>query len=183
MAHIAGLVAAGVHPSPVPHCDVVTTTTHKTLRGPRGGLVLSDDEDVAKKIDGATRGLRSKRLWTAARISASSLEEMKEMAAQQREEWMQFGHELTVQHGPEQAERTKANRIQNERGSVTAPIEAHDRNREGAQSGGAQSGAVPDGGFYWAPAARAGGRRRAVRAGSRRNTPEPRSVTRVDIHA
>tara|TARA_B100001059_G_scaffold1560_1_gene1306 strand:+ start:14536 stop:15828 length:1293 start_codon:yes stop_codon:yes gene_type:complete len=51
IAHIAGLVAAGVHPSPFPHAHVVTTTTHKTLRGPRGGLVLSDDEDIAKKID------------------------------------------------------------------------------------------------------------------------------------
>ena len=52
MAHIAGLVAAGVHPSPVPHCDVVTTTTHKTLRGPRAGLVLCREEQ-AKKIDRA----------------------------------------------------------------------------------------------------------------------------------
>ncbi|MHC4106452.1 MAG: serine hydroxymethyltransferase, partial [Planctomycetota bacterium] len=51
IAHIAGLVATGVHPSPFPHAHVVTTTTHKTLRGPRGGLILSDDEDVAKKID------------------------------------------------------------------------------------------------------------------------------------
>ena len=51
IAHIAGLVAAGVHPSPFPHAHVVTTTTHKTLRGPRGGLALSDDPEIAKKID------------------------------------------------------------------------------------------------------------------------------------
>ncbi len=51
IAHIAGLVATGVHPSPFPHAHVVTTTTHKTLRGPRGGLVLSNDEAIAKKID------------------------------------------------------------------------------------------------------------------------------------
>ena len=53
MAHIAGLVATGRHPSPVPCADVVTTTTHKTLRGPRGGLILSNDPDLAKKIDSA----------------------------------------------------------------------------------------------------------------------------------
>jgi len=53
IAHIAGLVAAGVHPNPVPHCDVVTTTTHKTLRGPRGGLILTRDPDLGKKFDKA----------------------------------------------------------------------------------------------------------------------------------
>ena len=53
MAHIAGLVAAGVHPSPVPYADVTTTTTHKTLRGPRGGLILSNDEEIAKRINKA----------------------------------------------------------------------------------------------------------------------------------
>ena len=53
MAHIAGLVAAGQHPSPVPYADVVTTTTHKTLRGPRGGLILCNDEEIAKKINKA----------------------------------------------------------------------------------------------------------------------------------
>jgi len=53
MAHIAGLVAAGVHPSPIPYADVVTTTTHKTLRGPRGGLILCNDEEIAKKINKA----------------------------------------------------------------------------------------------------------------------------------
>ena len=51
MAHIAGLVAAGLHPSPIPFAHVVTTTTHKTLRGPRGGLILTNDEEIAKKID------------------------------------------------------------------------------------------------------------------------------------
>ncbi|HJF64850.1 serine hydroxymethyltransferase [Slackia equolifaciens] len=53
MAHIAGLVAAGAHPSPVPYADVVTSTTHKTLRGPRGGLIVCNDEEIAKKIDKA----------------------------------------------------------------------------------------------------------------------------------
>lgn len=51
MAHIAGLVAAGLHPSPLPYADIVTTTTHKTLRGPRGGVILTNDEELSKKIN------------------------------------------------------------------------------------------------------------------------------------
>ena len=53
MAHIAGMVAAGLHPSPIPYAHVVTSTTHKTLRGPRGGIILTNDADIAKKIDRA----------------------------------------------------------------------------------------------------------------------------------
>ncbi len=51
IAHIAGLVASGLHPDPIPHCHVVTTTTHKTLRGPRGGLILTSDAELGKKLD------------------------------------------------------------------------------------------------------------------------------------
>ncbi|MCQ2532916.1 MAG: serine hydroxymethyltransferase [Saccharofermentans sp.] len=53
MAHIAGLVAAGLHPNPVPYAHIVTTTTHKTLRGPRGGVIMTNDEELAKKINSA----------------------------------------------------------------------------------------------------------------------------------
>ncbi len=53
IAHIAGLVVSGLHPNPIPHCDVVTTTTHKTLRGPRGGLIMTRDPELGKKLDKA----------------------------------------------------------------------------------------------------------------------------------
>jgi glycine hydroxymethyltransferase len=53
MAHFAGLVAAGLHPSPVPHAHVVTSTTHKTLGGPRGGIILTNEADIAKKLNSA----------------------------------------------------------------------------------------------------------------------------------
>jgi glycine hydroxymethyltransferase len=53
MAHVAGLVAGGVYPNPAPHAHVVTTTTHKTLRGPRGGLILTDDEEIGRRINAA----------------------------------------------------------------------------------------------------------------------------------
>src|SRR5215208_6090371 len=53
MAHVAGLVAAGLHPSPVPHSHVVTTTVHKTLGGARGGMILSNSEEIAKRMNSA----------------------------------------------------------------------------------------------------------------------------------
>src|SRR3546814_16776068 len=53
MAHFAGLVAGGIHPNPLDYAQVATTTTHKSLRGPRGGMILSNDEDIAKKINSA----------------------------------------------------------------------------------------------------------------------------------
>jgi glycine hydroxymethyltransferase len=76
MAHIAGLVAAGVHPSPFPHAHVVTSTTHKTLRGPRGGLILADDPDLGKKLNSATvPGLQGGPLMHVIAAKAVAFEE------------------------------------------------------------------------------------------------------------
>ena len=76
MAHIAGLVAAGVHPSPLPHAHVVTSTTHKTLRGPRGGLILADDADLGRKLNSATfPGLQGGPLMHVIAAKAVAFEE------------------------------------------------------------------------------------------------------------
>ena len=76
MAHIAGLVAGGVHPNPVPHAHVTTTTTHKTLRGPRGGMILSNDEGIAKKINSAIfPGLQGGPLMHVVAAKAVAFEE------------------------------------------------------------------------------------------------------------
>jgi glycine hydroxymethyltransferase len=76
MAHFAGLVAGGVHPSPVEHAHVVTSTTHKSLRGPRGGLILTNDEEIAKKINSAVfPGLQGGPLMNAVAAKAVALGE------------------------------------------------------------------------------------------------------------
>jgi glycine hydroxymethyltransferase len=76
MAHIAGLVAGGAHPSPIPHAHVVTTTTHKSLRGPRGGMILMNDEDIAKKINSAVfPGLQGGPLMHVIAAKAVALKE------------------------------------------------------------------------------------------------------------
>ena len=76
MAHIAGLVAGGVHPSPVPHAHVVTTTTHKSLRGPRGGMILCNDKQIAKKINSAVfPGLQGGPLMHVIAAKAVALKE------------------------------------------------------------------------------------------------------------
>jgi len=76
MAHYAGLVAAGVYPSPLPHAHVVTTTTHKTLRGPRGGMILANDEDIGKKINSAVfPGLQGGPLMHVIAAKAVSFQE------------------------------------------------------------------------------------------------------------
>ena len=86
MAHIAGLVATGLHPSPVPHCDIVTTTTHKTLRGPRAGLILSKEE-FAKKVNSAVfPGMQGGPLM---HVIAGKAVAFKEAASQEYKSYMQ----------------------------------------------------------------------------------------------
>jgi glycine hydroxymethyltransferase len=81
MAHFAGLVAGGVYPTPLPHAHVVTTTTHKTLRGPRGGLILSNDEAIAKRIDAAVfPGLQGGPLMHVIAAKAVALREASQPA-------------------------------------------------------------------------------------------------------
>jgi len=81
MAHFAGLVAAGVYPSPLPHAHVVTTTTHKTLRGPRGGMILSNDPDLGKRINSAMfPGLQGGPLMHVIAAKAVALKEAAEPA-------------------------------------------------------------------------------------------------------
>src|SRR5688572_30937450 len=76
MAHFAGLVAGGEHPSPIPHAHVVTTTTHKSLRGPRGGMILCNDEEIAKKINSAVfPGLQGGPLMHVIAAKAVALKE------------------------------------------------------------------------------------------------------------
>ncbi len=102
MAHIAGLVAAGLHPSPVPYADVVTTTTHKTLRGPRGGLILCK-EDLAKKIDKAvfpgTQGGPLMHIIAAKAVALGEAlkPEFKEYAAQVKKNAAVLADELLAQ--------------------------------------------------------------------------------------
>jgi len=91
MAHIAGLVAGGVHPSPLPHAHVVTTTTHKSLRGPRGGMVLTNHEDIAKKINSAVfPGLQGGPLMHVIAAKAVALGEAL------RPEFRTYAHEVVA---------------------------------------------------------------------------------------
>jgi len=91
MAHIAGLVAGGEHPSPLPHAHVVTTTTHKSLRGPRGGMVLTNHEDIAKKINSAVfPGLQGGPLMHVIAAKAVALGEAL------RPEFRSYAHEVVA---------------------------------------------------------------------------------------
>ncbi len=91
MAHIAGLVAGGQHPSPFPHCHVATTTTHKSLRGPRGGMILSNDEAIAKKINSAVfPGLQGGPLMHVIAAKAVAFAEA------QRPEFRAYAHQVVA---------------------------------------------------------------------------------------